>query len=280
MSPSADSDVPRVSSVTTDKLPEIKLRTPKPVSASTTSLTSPVEKLPTVRSGRRHASQSQPLHSPTREPEDEDAKGKSCVLVDEWKSDPMLNTWLKDVQRRKIDEKAKRVRQAHKDANWIIARRQKQMKDIRERQKAEQREMEQREKEERVLREQEAREAAAQNEARNLVAAASGGIAKFRAAAACVAKLVHLAKLTGVAISFGKVPKAQHEEWSHHSADVRVESLPRNNGPLMWKVPQQRPVPYSRQNKERDVAIWVKPGLFCTKKIAVKPEGENSMIPK
>eukprot|EP00976_Prorocentrum_cordatum_P111230 1195331-Prorocentrum_minimum.AAC.6 len=54
-----------------------------------------------------------------------------------WRTDEAMTSWYKSVQSRKKNEKVKTYKQAMKDAQWIIDRRARQMKEIRDRQKAE-----------------------------------------------------------------------------------------------------------------------------------------------
>eukprot|EP00238_Polyblepharides_amylifera_P003203 CAMPEP_0196593718 /NCGR_PEP_ID=MMETSP1081-20130531/76364_1 /TAXON_ID=36882 /ORGANISM="Pyramimonas amylifera, Strain CCMP720" /LENGTH=187 /DNA_ID=CAMNT_0041917779 /DNA_START=261 /DNA_END=821 /DNA_ORIENTATION=+ len=57
--------------------------------------------------------------------------------VSEWRRDKGLSLWYAGVQNRKKSASVKLYKQAVKDAQWILERRARQMKEIRERQKAE-----------------------------------------------------------------------------------------------------------------------------------------------
>lgn len=58
-------------------------------------------------------------------------------VISEWRNDENLAEWYKNVQSRKKAEKQRSYKQAMKDANWVLERRARQMKEIRDRQKAE-----------------------------------------------------------------------------------------------------------------------------------------------
>mmetsp|Transcript_42241 Transcript_42241/g.51277 ORF Transcript_42241/g.51277 Transcript_42241/m.51277 type:complete len:254 (+) Transcript_42241:337-1098(+) len=142
------------------------------------------------------------------------------VTVSDWKNDEGLQTWYKDICQRKKEAKAKQLRQANKDAQWILDRREKQMKEIQKIQKAEQ--------------EAEAKSRRMQNyNALNKFQAPTLGNKEEQSETPAVKS-----------ISF---------EGSHH-----------NHETLQW---QEIPEPARHKKVAKDVAVWVKPGVFVTKNL-------------
>jgi len=184
-------------------------------------------------------------------------KTKCKIEADEWKNDEHISAWFKTIQKRKLDVSKKKFRQAQKDANWVLARRQQQTKDIRERQKAE---------------EFEARlQATGAPSKFSLSAHKSSMIAKVTSAVEDVkgeTEDILLSCVQSSATGGGKPGVGVHSrptfgglggQMSHHEPPPKL-GLPAHEGPLEWQVP-----PLSKQSlSTKELGVWVRPGQFTT----------------
>mmetsp|Transcript_8702 Transcript_8702/g.18043 ORF Transcript_8702/g.18043 Transcript_8702/m.18043 type:complete len:236 (+) Transcript_8702:278-985(+) len=158
---SEEATLPEIKETT---LPEIKPQDPVPTSDNLTRGAAPpkespelLDKLPEIRPkvNRRKPKQvAQP--GPTAEESKELLHSERSYQVyamprrqnlkaNEWKKDVQMSEWYRLVQKRKTDAAKKKIRQASQEANWILERRETQMKNLRDRQKAEETEARMRE---------------------------------------------------------------------------------------------------------------------------------------
>lgn len=167
------------------------------------------------------------------------ADGKKEAGVSDWRSDDAVQVWYKNVQLRNSNAKAKAIRQASMDANWILQRRAKQMKEIRERAKAEQAEL----------------DAAARLAMANGASLLGGGSA---------AAPKQMSTPTTKSAGGTQANKSNESEEPKPQLTTNYFIPPT----LAWQAPPV--LPDRSKNHTKDVAIWVGPGLFVQKTVAVK----------
>lgn len=142
------------------------------------------------------------------------------IGVGDWKRDPMLRSWYHGVTSRKSVARTKAIRTANKDANWVLQRREVQMKAIRERQRAE------------LIQADIARQQATQPKRSRQV--------------------------------MGAKPQTDDGVMVHD--DV-----------LEWQELEPDGAPHVG-DKTKDMAIWVRPGLFVSKAVGVPHSKSNSKV--
>ncbi|KAK3271185.1 hypothetical protein CYMTET_20451 [Cymbomonas tetramitiformis] len=143
------------------------------------------------------------------------------IGVGDWKRDPMLRSWYHGVTSRKSVARTKAIRTANKDANWVLQRREVQMKAIRERQRAE------------LIQADIARQQATQPKRSRQV--------------------------------MGAKPQTDDGVMVHD--DV-----------LEWQEFEPGDTPPHVGDKTKDMAIWVRPGLFVSKAVGVPHSKSNSKV--
>lgn len=152
-----------------------------------------------------------------------------------WRTDENMTNWYKSVQSRKKNAQVKTYKQAMKDAQWIIDRRAKQMKEIRDRQKSE--------------------EAEAARNAYN--------------ASAAVAALKHSNRNPN-AMGIGSTALEDKKEDVGAPKMLKMNDWAPPTGHtqhmLEW---QEVPPTASDHNRTKDVTVWIKPGVFVVKKVMV-----------
>jgi len=143
--------------------------------------------------------------------------------VSDWKRDEMLVSWRKDVQKRENKLKLKRLKQANIDVQWILGRRQQQLKELRERQKHE-----------------EAMTVASQ-----------------------------MKQESDMSDSKGKEGSGHHLQVQLQSGLQQKTATGRTNQTrLGWQKPPDPAVyPGYTQSETKEVAVWVRPRVFITKKV-------------
>lgn len=156
-------------------------------------------------------------------------------LISEWRNDEGLTEWYKNVQNRKKSEKQKSYKQAMKDANWILERRARQMKEIRERQKAEEAE---------AVRRDQAEFALSMTQGTDKKGAKGEGGA--------------VAKPSAKAIAFAAAQQRQQQGLGYEHKQLQLE----------WQ--SVGPIVPSRTNT-KDITVWIKPGVFVVKNVLVAP---------
>lgn len=161
-------------------------------------------------------------------------KNERPTSVTDWKKDDDMKKWYKDISQRKKETKAKQLRQANKDAQWILDRRERQLKEMQKITKAE-------------------REAAALQEKMQEEAAKN--------------------RRVPAGLNKAKAPEAAENSGSPEVASFAVDMQGgattsmgmggmRSDDQLQW---QDIPEPTRSKDKQHDVAVWVKPGVFITK---------------
>jgi len=140
-----------------------------------------------------------------------------------------MNTWYKSVQSRKKNEKVKTYKQAMKDAQWIIDRRARQMKEIRDRQKAEEAEA-----------------------ARNAYNASSN-------------MMKQAAQSSGGRMS-GKREESKDSEPSPKMQLHTNNWLPTGHTQHMLEW-QDVPAVVADRGRTKDETVWIKPGVFVVKNV-------------
>eukprot|EP00241_Pyramimonas_parkeae_P010392 CAMPEP_0114249762 /NCGR_PEP_ID=MMETSP0058-20121206/14325_1 /TAXON_ID=36894 /ORGANISM="Pyramimonas parkeae, CCMP726" /LENGTH=253 /DNA_ID=CAMNT_0001363349 /DNA_START=187 /DNA_END=948 /DNA_ORIENTATION=- len=153
------------------------------------------------------------------------SQGHVQLLAGDWKRDNQLQQWSVQVDRRKTDAAKKKLRQANKDANWVLARRTAQAKNLRDRQKAE---------------ESEARAQAQHTvEIRHKYEA---GVRKANIMLATVPR-----------------PESHSRQYKPRSSLLKDD----HEGPLQWQMPSM----HESSPRDREMGVWVRPGVFTTKMV-------------
>eukprot|EP00239_Pterosperma_sp_CCMP1384_P010268 CAMPEP_0197864908 /NCGR_PEP_ID=MMETSP1438-20131217/43356_1 /TAXON_ID=1461541 /ORGANISM="Pterosperma sp., Strain CCMP1384" /LENGTH=265 /DNA_ID=CAMNT_0043483287 /DNA_START=278 /DNA_END=1075 /DNA_ORIENTATION=- len=232
---------PLSSSGSGTKLPDIR-KPPKRVDSGLTTRSMPTERLtlPSVTpTSARAAVTSRTEMSCVSDNMTNVSVPKSFVSGSDWKNDSQLKDWYKQIQRRRIEEQALKVRQANKDAAWILSRRQAQMKIIEKRQKLEKQE--------------------AELKARNQP---NRGLQKFKRVSTLVGAAAMNMKDTK-----RRMARDPEEREAEKELEMEHEPMPfnQNHGALQWQPCPKMKAKEKKEKEPKQVAVWVKPGLFTTK---------------
>lgn len=173
----------------------------------------------------------------------------SHMKAGDWKKDKGLEEWAKKVEKRKLDVTKRKVRQANKDANWVLARRQQQLKLLRERQKEEEARARARELEQTAIKSK-------------FAGAVQGRVNQVLTAVGRMRFSEHVAATPRVSEHHGR-HSAGRGHSVHHGGKARATLTSDQDGPLSWKIPPVNP----NLKKTEDVGVWVKPGLFVTRQV-------------
>eukprot|EP00854_Cymbomonas_tetramitiformis_P002039 gene2039-2730_t len=177
--------------------------------------------------------------------------------------------WGNGVSQRAKDAKSKKVRQASKDAQWILDRRQVQMKEIQRRQKAEARKAGTLESgvkvESDVCREHHSQveheaKSRRMQQAQKKPPGLGGGLTRQNTSAG--GPRSPMDKFRGV----GKLVATMSRSIGQHvGEDEEHEGLP-------WHIIDSIP---AKEPQERDVSIWVKPGYFISRPVLDNTKGNE-----
>ncbi|KAK3244638.1 hypothetical protein CYMTET_45753 [Cymbomonas tetramitiformis] len=166
-----------------------------------------------------------------------------------WKAEEEKGEWGNGVSQRAKDAKSKKVRQASKDAQWILDRRQVQMKEIQRRQKAEHHSQVEHEAKSRRM-----------QQAQKKPPGLGGGLTRQNTSAG--GPRSPMDKFRGV----GKLVATMSRSIGQHvGEDEEHEGLP-------WHIIDSIP---AKEPQERDVSIWVKPGYFISRPVLDNTKGNE-----
>mmetsp|Transcript_10515 Transcript_10515/g.19977 ORF Transcript_10515/g.19977 Transcript_10515/m.19977 type:complete len:269 (-) Transcript_10515:248-1054(-) len=175
-----------------------------------------------------------------------------------WSDDSGVASWLKQKEKIESARRSKSVREAMKDANWVLSRREKQMKQIQRRQRQEKALLKEEERNPLPVR--------APVKTKPAVAAPSQTHNRNRQDSQMPAeRLKILEKFRGLGNTVKSIASATLGMGFTMSSESKFPRLA-NDGPLSWQTcPKVKP--HKMVSRDRDTAVWVMPGVFVTKKV-------------